>query len=195
MRRRDYVTRAAVLALCIAALPSACTREATPQPSPWTPTPPTSTHPPSATPSPSVDPAVAAAEPAILEAYRGYWAAKVLSFAQPDAPQDPNLAHFAVDTALSDAQSALISMEADGIAFRGDPVLDPVVTEVRLGDAATAKITDCVDVSDWQPYFQATNETAAAPGQAAQVLTVSTAYFIDGRWTIRASDVSRETSC
>src|SRR5674476_871353 len=98
------------------------------------------THTPSPTPSatPSVDPAIAEAEAAILEAYQGYWDAKVVSFADPTRPQDPNLERFAVDTALTDAQSTLFMMQQSGVAMVGAPSLSPVVSDIALGDTGTA---------------------------------------------------------
>lgn len=44
------------------------------------------------------------------EAYRGYWAAKVASYADPSQPQDPDLAVYAVDTTLTDTQATIGSM-------------------------------------------------------------------------------------
>src|SRR5665647_367981 len=89
--------RGAVVCIAAASLLAACTPH---DPGPTTP-PPTQTTSPTTSTTPSVDPAIAEAEAAILEAYQGYWAAKVASFADPAQPQDPNLAHFAIDTAVS----------------------------------------------------------------------------------------------
>ena len=150
---------------------------------------------PSPTPTPTIDPAITQAEAAILDAYRGYWAAKVASYADPTKEQDPNLAHFAVDKALTDAQSTILSLRTNGIAVVGTPVLSPVVSDTHLGDSATARISDCVDVASWQPIYTSTGGSAAAPGQALRVQTDSTAYFFDGHWTIRTSVVNRDASC
>ncbi len=147
------------------------------------------------TPTPTVDPAVAAAEAGILEAYRGYWDAKTGSFADPSAAEAPALAMFAVDTALADVRASVHSLQSNGIAVVGAPILDPAVSDIALGETPTAVITDCVDVSDWQPIYTATGDSAAPPEQSPRVLTTSTAYFYDGRWTIRSSDVDRDAPC
>lgn len=181
----------AVACIAAASLLAACTPD---DPGPTT-APPTQTTSPTPSATPSVDPAIAEAEASILEAYQGYWAAKVASFADPTQPQDPNLAHFAIDTALAEAQSTLFSMQSNGIAFVGEPQLAPVVSNISLGDESTAAITDCVDVTDWQPVYTVTGDSAAAPDQALRVPTESTAYFYDGRWTIQTSVVHRDTTC
>ena len=185
---------AAVLAVVVAVFLAACTSGGS-HPSPTltaTVTPsPTAT----STPAPTVDPETAAAEAAILEAYQGYWNAKVASFADPMKDQDPNLQHFAVDTALADAQEAILSFRSNGIAVVGQPVLAPVVSDIAMSGTQSAKITDCVDSTNWQPVYAATGASAAAPGQAARLITNSTAYFYDGRWTIRASVVNRDQTC
>ena len=179
--------------MCIAAasLLAACTPD---DPGPTT-TPPTQTTSPTPSPTPSVDPAIAEAEAAILEVYQGYWDAKVASFADPTQPQDPNLERFAVDTALTDAQSTLFMMQQSGVAMVGAPSLSPVVSDIALGDTGTASIVDCVDLTNWQPVFTATGDSAAAPDQTLRVPTESTAYFYDGRWTVRTSVVHRDTTC
>src|SRR5665647_3127800 len=96
----------AVACIAAASLLAACTPD---DPGPTT-APPTQTTSPTPSATPSVDPAIAEAEAAILDVYQGYWDAKVVSFADPTRPQDPNLERFAVDTALTDAQSTLLSL-------------------------------------------------------------------------------------
>lgn len=179
-----------VLALSLAA----CTPG---EPEPTTPTAAmTSSSPASTTPTtPTKDPDLAAAESAVLEAYRGYWAAKVASYADPTQPQDPNLAVYADDTALTDAQSTIFTLRDGGIAIPGEPVLDPVVSDIVLGDARTAVITDCVDSTNWQPIYVATNESAAAPGQAMRVVAESTAFVAEGQWRIRTFVIQRDRTC
>ena len=147
------------------------------------------------TPTPTVDPAVAEAEAAILEAYRGYWAAKVVSFADPAVEQDPNLARYSDDTALTDAQATIATLRSNGINIPGEPTLTPVVSDIQLGESSTAKITDCVDVSKWQPIVAATGDSAAVPDQPLRVPTDSTAFVIDGHWSIRTSVAYRDTTC
>ena len=109
-------------------------------------------------PTPVLDP-VGAAEDAALEAYRGMWDAYVEAISIPD-PELPALARFAADDALTVLVDGLEQVERDGLAGRGDVVLDPEVTELSPPDAPTAaEILDCVDDSgtelfrvDGRPY-------------------------------------------
>lgn len=184
----------AALGWCLAAVVlSGCT-EPSPEPTGSSTRTPTAA-PSTATPTPTTDPEIVAAEEAILEAYYGYWAAKVASYADPTQAQDPNLQVFADDTALTDAQTTIFTLRSNGIVIPGEPVLSPVVSDIVLAPAATAAITDCVDAANWQPIYSATGESAAAPDQALRVVTESTAFVIDGTWRIRTSVVHRDQTC
>lgn len=102
-------------------------------------------------PTPVLDP-VEAAEDAALEAYRGMWDAYVEAISIPD-PELPALARFAADDALTVLVDGLEQVERDGLAGRGDVVLDPQVDELSPPDAPTsAEVTDCVDTSDTEVY-------------------------------------------
>lgn len=185
---------AGTLIVSTATVLAACTRPDDDPPNPTT----SATSPtPSPTPTPTstVDPEVAAAEVAILEAYRGYWATKVTILADPALEPGTALETYAVDTALTDVYSTVLSFRSDRIVMVGEPVLDPQVTDVVPGTEGTATIADCVDVANWQPIFRDTLDSAAAPGQASQVSATATAYFYMGRWTIRTYVVDRETPC
>jgi hypothetical protein len=185
---------AAVLGIVVAVLLAACTSGGS-GPSPTSTLTITSSPTAAPTPTPAVDPETAAAEAAILQAYQGYWDAKVASFADPVKDQDPDLQHFAVDTALADAQEAILSFRSNGIAVVGQPVLAPVVSDITMSETKSAKITDCVDITNWQPVYAATGASAAPADQNLRVPTESTAFFFDGHWTIRASVVDREKTC
>ncbi|GEK19911.1 hypothetical protein [Cellulomonas xylanilytica] len=195
MRNRQITKGAATATalIVVAALLGACTDPApTPTPAPSA-TPSTST--PTPSPTPSVDPTIAQAEAAILEAYQGYWDAKVAAFANPTKDPGPELERFAVDKAFSDVGTALFTFRDSGIAFTGAPSLNPTVSNIVIGELGSATITDCVDSTEWQPVYTATGESAAAPGQAMTALTNSTAYWYLDHWTIRTSDVDRGTPC
>ena len=138
---------------------------------------------------------MAQAGPAVLAAYRGYWAAKVNSYADPTKDQDPNLARFADDKALSEAQSTIFTLRTNGVSMPGAPTLSPVLSEIELGAAPTATITDCIDATSWQPIYTATGASAAAPGQSPRVITESTAFVAEGQWRIRTSVAHRDQTC
>lgn len=197
MRHRHSSARSATMAalLAVAALLSACTGEAEPSPSPTRAETSRSSGPtPSSSPS-DVDPAVAEAETEILDAYRGYWSAKVAAFSDPTRDPGPELERYAVDTAFSEVVSGVFTFRRNGIKVVGEPVLAPVVSDVVVGEGGTATIVDCVDGSDWTPIYAATGESAAQPGQASSLTTTSTAYFYVDRWTIRTSVVDHGAPC
>ncbi|KGM11889.1 hypothetical protein N868_04890 [Cellulomonas carbonis T26] len=131
----------------------------------------------------------------MLDAYNGYWRAKVATFARPADPEPPELSQYAIDVAYTDVKANAFALQSDGVAIVGEPVLRPTVSAIDLADPGTATIVDCVDVSDWQPMFQATGESAAAPDQARRVLSTSTAFLSEGRWVIRTYEVDRGTQC
>lgn len=195
MRNRQITKGAATATalIVVAALLGACTD---PGPSP-SPTPVVSTPAPTPTPSPtpSVDPTIAQAQAAILEAYKGYWDAKIAAFADPTKDPGPELERFAVDKAFADVVSSVFTFRDSGIAVTGQPVLTPTVSDVEIGTSGSATIVDCVDGTEWQPVYTATGESAAAPGQVQKLLTTSTAYFYVDHWTIRTSNVDREAPC
>lgn len=196
MGSRHSTAGGATVVMVVALLVAACSPNSTPGPSmttPWVTA--TTAAPITATPAGSVDPAVAAAKAAILKAYRGYWDAKVALYADPPQTIGPELQTYAVDQALADVGQTQFTLRQSGIAFRGSPSIHPTVSDVTVGDGGSAKITDCVDSTNWQPVYAATGASAAAPGQAVRLITNSTAYFYDGRWTIRASVVNRDQTC
>lgn len=195
MRLRIWTTVTGT-ALAALALPLAACTPGEPEPTATATssrTPSTST--PSESPTETFDPEVAAAEAAILESYRGYWVTKVAILADPQTDPGTELESYAIDTGLTDVYSAVLSYRSNGIFMAGEPVLHPELSDVMVGDAGTATITDCVDVADWQPYYQDSNESAAAPGQATDVLTISAAEVYAGRWVISSSTVDRDTPC
>jgi len=150
---------------------------------------------PMTTPTPSVDPAVAEAEAAALAAYEGFWAAKVAYLAAPGSPEPPELQRYAVDKALGGVRDVARAYQENGIVSRGEPVLAPEVTAVELEGEPSAVITDCVDVTNWQPVFESTGESAAAPGQLNRQVSETQAIFYDDRWVMRETTIYRDRSC
>lgn len=198
MTHRRITAGAATAAALVAfaAFVGACTGpDVPPRPTSSLPSPSTSTPVPAATTPETVDPALAAAETAILTAYRGYWDAKVAAFADPTVDPGPELEQFAVDKAFADVASSVFTFRDSGIKVVGQPRLSPEVSDIVVGEQGSATITDCVDGTDWQPIYSATGESAAAPGQAQKLITTSTAYFYIDHWTIRTSVVDRESPC
>ncbi len=198
--RRVHLAAVGVSAALVAALVAGCGGGPDPDPSPASVSPTTSptasaTPTPSPSPSPSIDPAVAEAEAAALEAYRGFWDAKVAYLAAPDGPEPDELRHFAVDKALSGIRQAADLFAENGIAARGEPGLSPVVEDLELDGSPSATITDCVDTANWQPVYEISGESAAAPDQNLLQPTESYAFVYDGRWVIGDTTVYRDRTC
>ena len=196
MRLNNWSTVfAGALVLSTATLLAACTGSAG---DPFTSTTSVTSGPPAtptASSTPPIDPTRAAAESAILDAYRGYWAAKVAILADTTVDPGAELDTYAVDTARAGVLETLLTYRTNRIDMVGAPVLHPAVSDIVPGAEGTATITDCVDVTDWQPIFRDTKKPAAAPGQATRVRSTSSAYFFDGRWTVRSYEVDRGAQC
>jgi hypothetical protein len=197
MRTRCFFARVTALASCVVlgASLAACTSSSdTSPPSPR----PTSTSlrtTSTPTPTPSVDPEVALAKVAILEAYRGFWAAQVRALVDPSVAPPAELSEFAVDKAFAGVGEALLTYQRQGIIVTGEPVLDPTVDNVTLGGNASAHITDCVDSSNWVPIFRDSRKPAAAPGQSPRLVVESWAIVYDARWVIRETLIHRDQPC
>ena len=200
MRNRRTTSGAAIV-LGLAALLAACSHS-TPSPTPTVPIVTMSTDPtnaPTPTTTPSVDPTTAAAESAIQEAYRSYWAAEVNVLRDPTPYSDlayngwSEVRRVAVDKAFANLMATADLYSKNGIANVGEPVLNPVVSEVVPDTSAV--ISDCVDATNWQPVYVATGKSAAAPGQATRVVINSTALFYDGHWVVNGSVADRQTTC
>ena len=188
----------ATVLVAIAALLGACTDD-TPTPTP--------THAVvlkhgSPTPRPShrrrsVDPEMAPAEAAILDGLPGILERQGRGVRRT-RPKDPGPGARAVlrSTRRSPTSPRACSRSADsGIKVVGCPDLSPEVSDDRRRRCGSATITDCVDGTDWKPIYIATGESAAAPGQAHELITTSTAYFYVEHWTIRTSVVDRDAPC
>jgi hypothetical protein len=194
-------TSGAAIALGITALLAACSSPV-PQPTPTITTVPATdpaTNTPTPGPTPTVDPTTAAAEAAILDAYRSYWAAQVKVLRDPAPYSDlaysdwGAVQHVAVDKALANLVATVDLYAENGIANVGAPVLTPVVSGVVPDQSAT--IADCVDATNWRPIYVATGKSAAAPGQAPRVVINSTVLFYDGHWVVNGSVADRAKTC
>ncbi|GEA89057.1 hypothetical protein [Cellulomonas cellasea] len=195
MSQRSRTARVSLALVCLlsaSALASCSPGDAEADPSPT----PTSVKPssPTATPTPTTDPEVAAAQAAILDAYRGFWAAQTTALGDPVAEPPAELAVHAVDKAFAGVGEALFEYRRQGIVMVGAPTLDPVVDTVDRA-TSTAHVTDCVDSSDWTPIFRDTGESAAAENQSPRLVVEAWAIVYDGRWVIRETLIHRDRPC
>jgi hypothetical protein len=111
------------------------------------------------------------------------WDAYVEAISIPD-PELPELARFAADDALTVLVDGLEQVERDGLAGRGDAVLDPEVTELSPPDAPTgAKIVDCVDTSGSELYRVDGRPYEDTPG-GLRLAEATVRSVGDGEWKV-----------
>jgi hypothetical protein len=148
----------ATLAVLVIAA-AGCQATTTPQP---TPTPDAAAA--TGTPSPAASPPHTSAEQQALAAYRGMWHAYVEATHVAD-PAHPDLPRYATGDALDILVDGLEVMASNGLASRGDVVLDPRVTDlVPPDDPTTAAIDDCVDTSGTELYRTSGEPYQDSPG-------------------------------
>lgn len=193
MTSRPLLHRLVAVA-CTAVLLSSCTAEAPePTPVPTTPTP--SSPPVTTSPTPTVDPAAEEAETAVLDAYRTYWSVSVAALADPSADLPEDFDRFIIDEARASLTESVLRLDQQGLVMTGEPVIDPDVDAVTLGEPPKAHVIDCVDSTDWVPTFRETGEPAASEGQNAVVEVEAWATVFDDRWVIREVVVHRDRPC
>lgn len=193
MTSRPLLHRLAAVA-CAAILLSSCTAEA-PEPTPTPTTPGPSSPPVTSSPTPAVDPAVQEAEAAVLEAYRTYWSVSAAALADPSADLPEDFDRFIIDEARASLTESVLRLDQQGLVMTGEPVINPDVDSVELGDAPEAHVIDCVDSTDWIPTFRDTGAPAASDGQNAVVEVEAWATVFDDRWVIREVVVYRDRPC
>lgn len=137
---------------------------------------------------------VAQATVDILTVYRAWWDARVRYMADP-TNEPTELSYNSQDKALGAVRDAADIYAFNGIVNTGAPVISPEVSDVSFEASGSATIRDCIDVTNWQPVYVATGESAAAPDQPTRGVAVSTAFIYDGRWVIGSTAVDRDASC
>lgn len=146
------------------------------------------------TPTPSTPDPTALASEAALAAYRGFRQAQVTAERTADASYQ-ELERYAGDKALADERVNLVHMANSGVVMTGEPTFNPEVTNVALGASPTVTITDCIDTTGWAPIYEATGESAAAPGQPTRVLATALARPYGDGWLITEVTTDRSRPC
>lgn len=183
-----------VLLTCGALLLASCT-STDPEPTPSATTTASASPSPTSSPTPTVDPAVEEATAAILDAYRTYWSVSVAALADPSAGLPGDFDRLIVDKARASLAESVIRLDQEGLVMTGEPVIDPEVDSVTLGEQPEAHVIDCVDSTNWIPTFRDTGDPAASEGQNAVVEVEAWATVFDDRWVIREVEVHRDRPC
>jgi hypothetical protein len=177
------------LALTLAGCSGGSEPAPTPTPTDSATTTPSAATTPRASPSPTDE-----ANAAALKAYDRFWLAVTKARSIPDATL-PALSRFGSGTALTNEQEFLLGLEREGVAYEGEPALDPQVTQVESQPLPAVTITDCIDSSDWRPVRLDTGESAAAPGQEKRFYTVSRVERFDKKWLVVEVATDRSRTC
>lgn len=180
---------AALLALSLVACSGDQEQEPTASPTMTATVTPTPTDTPTPSPSPLDDEAEAA-----LEVYQDFWGAVTEARSIPDATL-PALSRYATGTALTNEQEFLVGLEREGVAYEGEPTLNPELTDSETRPVPAVTVTDCIDSSDWRPVRLDTGESAAAPGQEKRFYTVSRLERFDDQWLVVQVETDRSRTC
>ena len=138
---------------------------------------------------------VALAEAAVLEAYRGMWAAFDQAGRAPRAdPDDPRLAAYAAGDALRVLVGGLASMREDGVVIDGEVVLAPEVVDLSPAqEPTTARVEDCGDSTNWLTVSLDTGRVSDGP--RGRQLVIANLHHTAGGWKVVDFAVRGVGSC
>jgi hypothetical protein len=143
----------------------------------------TETPSPTATSSPTASP-TADPTPAILSAYREFFARQSEISAAPKEARQALLAPFTTDPELNRVLRGMFAAEGFGEVGYGSPVVNPAVAKV---DGDTATITDCQDTSEFGQKKKANGKITQHGIKRANVLA-KVKRGPDGTWRISFVD-------
>ena len=136
------------------------------------------------------------ASQAALVAYNGFREASVAATA-PGAAPHPDHPKYAVDPALAQVRFDVYQMNRAGLVTTGRPVWNARVVSVNLAATPkTIKLSDCLDITNWQTITKSTGQPAGAPNQAQRYVIAAEAILADdARRMVREPKAQREKSC
>ena len=129
-----------------------------------------------------------------LGAYRGMWHAYAVAgtTANPDSRE---LARYAAGNALRALRKALQDNADRGVVSRGEPVLQPVVDQLKPEDRPLeVRIRDCIDTTNWLLYKENGEPVNDAPG--GRRLVIATVKDVSsGVWKVTSFGAGEVGSC
>lgn len=128
---------------------------------------------------------------AALNSYRQMMAAMVQAAATSD-PNFPLLAKYATGEALVSLRYSLNADRQSGLVTKGPMHMAPQVTSVS-SDGRTAKITDCLDDSQWLKYKSDGSRKDDVAGGRRR--TAAEATQVDGDWKVAVLRVDGTGTC
>jgi hypothetical protein len=140
--------------------------------------------------------AVAAAEQAVLDAYRGMWRAYRQAGRPPAADPDyPELEWYAAGDALAVLTGGLADYRDQGLVFSGAPVLWPQVAELSPpDDPVGATVEDCADSSGFEAVRADGGRYEDEPG-GRRLITAEVENVGEGIWKVTGFAVREVGSC
>jgi hypothetical protein len=146
--------------------------------------------------SPTPADPVAAAEQAVLDAYRCMWAAYDAAGRVPAAdPEDDRLDQCATGDALEALVSGLTSIRDDGRVIEGEVVLSPEVVQLGPEESPTrAQVRDCGDSTNWLTVYLQTGEVTDEP-RGRQLIVADLENVAGGEWKVTSFGVRGVGSC
>ncbi|WP_234433354.1 hypothetical protein [Streptomyces sp. NRRL WC-3549] len=127
----------------------------------------------------------AADRAAALEAYTAMWAERMEAYRQAST-EGTDLKRYATHDALGGLERELTRMKENDTVIRGDLGHAPEVTALEAGARRTAKIEDCLDLSQWRTLDTTTGWPIPLPsGQPRRYVATATVQRSDGgRWMV-----------
>ncbi|MFD8756048.1 hypothetical protein ACFV0O_34490 [Kitasatospora sp. NPDC059577] len=146
-------------------------------------------------PAPTADPTVKAGTD-VLAAYKAFTDYKVTALRSGHADVNKQSA-VAMGDAYKSLASTIFESQQSGVVFKGDLVSAPAVEAIDLtASPGKATLTDCLDVSHWEPVYSSNGKSAAAPSQATRfVVNVGAQQMPDGTWRISQYTTDKARSC
>ncbi|TQJ37841.1 hypothetical protein [Streptomyces sp. SLBN-115] len=103
------------------------------------------------------------AKDAVLQAYEDFWAEQVKAYAKGDTA-GTSFAQYAAGEALSSTQDDLKDLHNKGIVTTGAPSHDTTVVSLEPGKKVpSAKLTDCLDSTDWKFIYRKSGNPVEMP--------------------------------
>lgn len=118
---------------------------------------------PAASPSAESTDPQAAEKSAVLEAYRRFWAEQVKAYSKASSA-GTDLEEYATALALAETESDLKDLRSKGIFATGAPTHDVALDSFQPDRKVPyAKLTDCLDSSEWRFVYGKSGEPVAMP--------------------------------
>ncbi|MBY8889230.1 hypothetical protein K7472_30940 [Streptomyces sp. PTM05] len=109
---------------------------------------------------------------------------------------DSNVSEYAIGAAYGSISSEVGRDHLQGIVFKGAPTSTITVTAVDLDQTPhKAAVTECLDVTNWQPVDQKTGKPITIPNQAKRYTVTGGLETKGSSWVVDSYTVNRTQPC